>query len=126
MHADIRLAPAAHSVRQARQFVRATLDAWNLSMLAGDAELLVSELVTNAVVHAGTDITVRMEMRQHSGTSVLHVGVHDQIPGVPRVRVNAELLTAGRGLSIVHSLASDNGVRAQDGGKTVWFELSVP
>lgn len=126
MQADIRLMPVAPSVRQARQFVRETLGAWNLSTLAADAELLVSELVTNAVVHAGTDITVRIEMRQRSGTSVLHVGVHDDIPGAPRAPVCAELSTAGRGLSIVQSLATDNGVRAQRGGKTVWFELAVP
>lgn len=88
---------------------------------AGVAELLASELVTNALIHTdhGAVVTATVE------DSRLHVEVRDftaglSVPDVP----NADLGTSGRGLVLVESLADAWGVRTAQGvGKVVWFEL---
>ncbi|CAL9342341.1 hypothetical protein SUDANB176_00296 [Streptomyces sp. enrichment culture] len=85
------------------------------------AQLLVSELVTNAVVHAHTEV----EVRAWAVDGRVHVHVSDQEPH--RVLVPHEGGTAyastGRGLGMVEQLASDHGVLVGEDRKTVWFEL---
>jgi anti-sigma regulatory factor (Ser/Thr protein kinase) len=84
--------------------------------------LTVSELVTNAVVHARTPATLRLSMRGH----VLRVGVTDLASeSRPAVRVAEDTAVNGRGLALVDAVADRWGVDAPgDGsGKTVWLEL---
>jgi PAS domain S-box-containing protein len=89
--------------------------------VADTAQLLVSELVTNAVVHAHTPV----EVRAWAVDGRVHVEVSDQEPGrvlVPRTSSTAYAST-GRGLALVEELASSHGVRVGEDRKTVWFEL---
>ncbi|MBC7640080.1 MAG: ATP-binding protein, partial [Rhodoferax sp.] len=58
--------------------------------------------------------------------TLLRVGVHDGSRRPPRTTRHSDLATAGRGLRIVRTLASDSGVQTEADGKTVWFELVVP
>ncbi|MCP9956715.1 ATP-binding protein [Streptomyces sudanensis] len=84
------------------------------------AELLTSELVTNALVHTahGAVVTATLD------GGVLRVEVRDFAPEPPAPRVPApDGGTHGRGLLLVQALADEWGVRAQGVGKTVWFEL---
>ncbi len=84
------------------------------------AQLLVSELVTNAVVHARSDVTVVLSLTVHA----LRIEVSDDDPTCPQARDAHDSATGGRGLRIVDTVASRWGVLRHDGGKTVWFELT--
>ena len=98
-----------------------TLGAWSCEHLAYDAALLVSELVTNAVIHARSDVAVRL-WRTGSGIRV-EIADRDPQPVMSR-SFNPEAL-GGRGLHLVEALAREWGVRDAKPGKTVWFELAV-
>ena len=115
------------SPREARMFVRRTLSRWDIPHLVNDALLLTSELVANAVLHAESELEVRMAIRG----DFLRIEVIDSHPG-GLVRRNARLdATSGRGLAMVNSLAvlwgSDPVVDSagEGAGKSVWFELPV-
>ena len=118
---EIELQPVVTSVAEARRFVTTATDA-----LAGlqqhTVRLLVSELVTNCVVHAGTPFTVRILRAAKD----LVVEVTDGGPGQVRLGEPAPTDYSGRGVFLVDRLASRWGVRSIPGGsgKTVWF--SVP
>jgi anti-sigma regulatory factor (Ser/Thr protein kinase) len=83
--------------------------------------LLVSELATNCIRHAGSEFTVRLER----DTDGLTVFVTDRGGGSPVVRSPGPREPSGRGLRIVESMADGWGVDAESGGKTVWFRLSL-
>lgn len=107
------------SSASARAFVRAELRQWGAERLLDDCLLIVSELVTNAVCHGGSALTLRLST---NGTWV-YGEVFDEGEGMPRA-TNGDLdATAGRGLLIVDSLADDWGVAPvpEGGGKIVWF-----
>jgi anti-sigma regulatory factor (Ser/Thr protein kinase) len=105
---------------RARDFVAGTLERWGLSgALLDDARLVVSELATNAVVHAGSAFTVELQ-RQGDG---VNLAVSDDDPSGPVLREPHPLATSGRGLRIIATLAADWGVRADADGKTVWARL---
>ncbi|MBC7639245.1 MAG: ATP-binding protein [Rhodoferax sp.] len=124
--AEISLAAQASSARVARRFVRSTLEQWSLGSLSANAELMVSELVTNVVLHARTDLVVRLGLRSTATVTLLRVGVHDGSRRPPRTMRYSDLAATGRGMRIVRALASDSGVQTEADGKTVWFELVVP
>jgi anti-sigma regulatory factor (Ser/Thr protein kinase) len=86
--------------------------------LTDDVELVVSELVTNAVLHGAGRITLRLELLD----GVVSVGVKDGGPGGPRLPGVARLIEeGGRGMALVARLVRDWGVRSDDnGGKEVW------
>ncbi|MBO0912933.1 ATP-binding protein [Streptomyces laculatispora] len=84
------------------------------------AELLLSELVTNALVHTDDGAVVAVSVAPRR----LRVEVRDFVPGMPVSDVpNADDGTHGRGLILVESLADAWGVSPQALGKVVWFEL---
>jgi anti-sigma regulatory factor (Ser/Thr protein kinase) len=114
--------PAAASV--ARLFVRCLCEEWGVGMLADVAELLSSELVTNAVVHAQSAIELEAARSEHD----LRVDVRDIGPGTVDATVSPPPSEAegGRGLAIVASLADEWGVETTGGGKSVWFSLVAP
>jgi anti-sigma regulatory factor (Ser/Thr protein kinase) len=86
------------------------------------AVLLANELVTNAVVHAGTDIRLRLELRGDR----LHIAVRDDNPRLLRLVVPDWQAEGGRGLWLVEQLARAWGVTPHpDGGKVVWCVLSL-
>ena len=85
------------------------------------AALLVSELVTNAVLHARTPMVVTVTIRD----GLVRVGVQDGSPTLPALREYDRSAATGRGLQMVERLASRWGVDVNDGSKTVWFELAL-
>jgi CheY-like chemotaxis protein len=115
----IDLDAAMLSVARARVFVEQRCERAGCGELVPTATLLVSELVTNAVVHAGS--ASRCSVRE-AGNS-LRVEVADWGPGVVKLREIAPAAVGGRGLHIVDRLASTWGTCAARGAKVVWFEL---
>ena len=117
------LGPVPTAAGAGRAFVREVCGRWGLQELAEPAALLASELVTNAVVHAGTALELQIELRDQR----LHVAVHDQDPNLPRSLAAEEGTDRGLGLVMVDRVATAWGVR-QDGagGKTVWCRLDLP
>jgi anti-sigma regulatory factor (Ser/Thr protein kinase) len=113
-------APAA--VRLARRYVAGVLRGWGWAD-AGTAELLVSELVTNAVIHAGGAEVAVLARRWGPGRSVL-VEVWDGDPAPPSPRAAGPRAEHWRGLLLVSQLAARWGwYPAEAGGKAVWFLL---
>lgn len=108
---------------ESRRFTRETLAGWGLGELSEVAELLVSEMVTNAVGHAASGGAVVM-CRTDSG---IRVEVSDSGAGEVRPRSAEPHDVGGRGMAIVATLSSRWGVTTEsaDGAaaKTVWFEL---
>ena len=119
--AEASFAPDVSSVGDARRFVADTLAAWDADDLSWTAMLLVTELATNAVLHAMTSYDVTLEHR-HDGT--LRLGVTDGSPRKPRPRDYALDATTGRGLGLVGSLAMAWGTSARPDGKTVWCDVA--
>lgn len=114
-----RFPPHPSSVGEARALTRAALTEPTHEPLLYDVQLLVSEVVTNALVHAGTTISVAVSVQ---GTTV-RVEVSDGAAHLPVRRDYAALAGTGRGLQLVEELADRWGVQAVPEGKTVWFEL---
>jgi anti-sigma regulatory factor (Ser/Thr protein kinase) len=104
-------------VGRARRFVAEQLAAIGIVDPTGDAELITSELVTNAVIHARTPITVRI-VPNDEGARVEVVDGSELMPG-PRTATVAS--RGGRGLTLVDHLARAWGVNRTTAGKTVWF-----
>ncbi|MGE9693053.1 MULTISPECIES: ATP-binding protein [unclassified Streptomyces] len=111
------------AVGEARHALRELLDRHGQEASCADtAELLTSELVTNALVHTADDAVLTAVVRRGR----LRVEVRDQAKGVPRARTAVpEEQTGGRGLGLVQTLADAWGVRAVGAGKAVWFELET-
>ncbi|MFD8028223.1 SpoIIE family protein phosphatase [Streptomyces sp. NPDC059717] len=111
--------------RRTRRLLREWLAGWDLSSMADDEELLLSEIVTNGLVHGDSDVYVYVRKYPER----LRVEVRDSDPHpaaavtVPREEDQAE---GGRGLVIVSALASAWGNSPSGRGKTVWFELPTP
>lgn len=122
MDSSVELIPQVTSVRAARQVVRARLGEEAPSVELGElAELLTSELATNAVVHAGTAFTVTVKVRR----GALRVTVRDGSATLPRLKEAGPYEVAGRGLALVATLSSRWGMAPVPGGKAVWFELDL-
>ena len=119
--------PAPQSVGRVRQFLAEHLLAWGLPELVDSAELVLSELFTNALTHAnppyGNVITTRFE-RLASG---VRIEVHDACPLKPERRQAADDEVSGRGLVLVAALTGGQwGVSDRDGpGKCVWAVLEA-
>ncbi|MGH3375701.1 MAG: SpoIIE family protein phosphatase [Actinoallomurus sp.] len=107
-------------VREARGLARDALSTWGLSELSETVELLVSELVTNAVRHGAGDIGLRL-IRAGSLLCEVRDGGYE-LPTLRRADVTAE---NGRGLQLVTALAERWGSQRTPTGKVVWFEQSL-
>lgn len=115
------LDPKAQTAGQARRLARRALERWGLEELRDQVELLVSEVVTNAVRYAERPITLRL-LR----TDVLRCEVGDDVPQLPRLRQARPSDEGGRGLYLVNRMARRWGATRLSTGKVVWFELSMP
>ncbi|MEU4097754.1 SpoIIE family protein phosphatase [Streptomyces sp. NPDC026673] len=115
------LEPRAQTAGRARRLVRQALSRWNLEPLAEATELLVSEVVTNAVRYAERPITLRL-LR----TDVLRCEVGDDAPTLPRMRHAQPQDEGGRGLYLVNRMAQRWGATRLSAGKVVWFEMGIP
>ncbi len=109
------------SASRARSLIRRPLKRWGLSELVPTAELLVSELVTNAVRYAQGKIGLRLVL-EHG----LVIEVLDDSAALPRLRHPDDSDERGRGLQVVSQLAQRWGARRAVSGKVVWCELAVP
>jgi anti-sigma regulatory factor (Ser/Thr protein kinase) len=109
------------SVCRARQFVRSVLDGLP-DETVGTAELLTSELATNAIVHGHTAFDVEVTTSELS----LRVAVSDQCEHLPVLLSPGQSDVHGRGLMILDSLARQWGTADNGPGKTVWFDLPSP
>ncbi|MFF1357687.1 ATP-binding protein [Streptomyces sp. NPDC058297] len=109
--------------RIARHTIRmALLDYGCLPEIAATAELLTSELVSNAVKHSDGPVAVRLRTR----TGMLRIGVMDNDPELPNPLPCTTDEAFGRGLFLVQALAADWGRYPVTDRKVVWFELSTP
>jgi anti-sigma regulatory factor (Ser/Thr protein kinase) len=117
----ITLIPELASVPRARRAVAAAVEAWCLDDLVGDAQLVVSELVTNAVLHART--TIELVVRRWGKR--VRVEVRDGNPLLPAVRHHRPDAGTGRGLLLIAQLATAWSVDPTRGGKVVWAELTA-
>ncbi|MET7293700.1 SpoIIE family protein phosphatase [Streptomyces griseoloalbus] len=120
--------PVGRSVASARSFVRDTLQGWGFGDIVDDAVVLTSELVTNAVVHAGTSADL-LCLRSDVG---IRIEVADRYPerevplqGSP-VSMGSPDREGGRGLQLCAALAGHWGVDYTPTHKTVWFQLDLP
>jgi anti-sigma regulatory factor (Ser/Thr protein kinase) len=114
------LPPEPFSARQARRFVTSALSQLGLPELTDTALILVSELVTNAVLHARSEVTLTVA-RTDDGLR-MEVGDHSSL--APSMRHYSAEAATGRGLVLVESLADAWGSDIGPSGKTVWFELA--
>ncbi|MFD9104708.1 SpoIIE family protein phosphatase [Streptomyces virginiae] len=115
------LDPEETAPGRARRFARRALTRWGLEDLSDSLELLVSEVVTNAVRYAERPVTLRL-LR----TDVLRCEVGDDSPQLPRQRRARDTDEGGRGLFLVNRLARRWGATRLSSGKVVWFELPLP
>ena len=126
-HSESVLLPAdATAPRNARRFLRRTLDAWSVDDDTLDAaELCVSELVTNAVIHTGTASELTAELDPDFVTVLVRDGGGRDT--VPRLAGQDDpLKVSGRGLCLVDAVASAWAVEHGADGTTVWFEIERP
>ncbi|MFG1664350.1 SpoIIE family protein phosphatase [Streptomyces sp. Y7] len=115
------MAPRPQTAGQARRLTRRTLAEWGLDSLVETTELLVSEVVANAVRFATRPITLRL-----IHTDVLRCEVGDDSTVVPRMRQARLSDEGGRGLFLVDQLARRWGATRVSTGKVVWFEQPLP
>jgi anti-sigma regulatory factor (Ser/Thr protein kinase) len=121
---SISLPPTGEGVRAARRFVRLFLDEPVPPPVAETAVLLTSELVANAVQHAGPhapDATIGL--RVTSTTKHVRVEVDDHSGTNPTIGDGATGNPSGRGMLLVNRLASRWGIERGSRGKTVWFAI---
>ncbi|KAF4410722.1 ATP-binding SpoIIE family protein phosphatase, partial [Streptomyces lycii] len=115
------LEPTEQAPGKARRLARRALERWGMEELSDSVELLVSEVVTNAVRYAERPVTLRL-LR----TDVLRCEVGDDVPQLPRLRQARPSDEGGRGLYLVNRLARRWGATRLSTGKVVWFELARP
>lgn len=120
--AEWRLALDPAEAGRARAVVREQLHEWGLTALVDNAELMVGELVTNAVRHAHSR---RIELRLVRGDTLL-CEVDDDDHTLPILLSAGPGDEFGRGLRLVSALSREWGASRTGAGKTVWFELTLP
>ncbi|GAA1254417.1 SpoIIE family protein phosphatase [Kitasatospora nipponensis] len=115
------LQPRHETPGRARRLAGHALRRWGLEELTENTELMVSELVTNAIQHATRPVTLRLVR-----TSVLRCEVGDDSPQLPRRRRAGPQDERGRGLHLVAKCSERWGSTRLGGGKVVWFEQRLP
>lgn len=115
------LKPDPRQVAEARQLTEQTLTGWGMRHLRDVATLLVSELTTNAILHARSPVTVMLQ----NGVDELRVHVCDNSTRSPHVRHFSADSATGRGIRLLETLATTWGVERHPSGKCVWFTLAA-
>lgn len=111
--------------RQARRILNEALAEWGLGHLADSADLIVSELVTNAVVHGQEPASLTLYVDPRADGGLLFVEVEDAGGTTPVPRVADVDDMDGRGLAIVDAVAEDWGCDPAGTGKRVWASLAI-
>jgi len=120
-HVSWTLPPELTSARRARELIRRPLTRWKVADLIPVTELLVSELVTNAVRYAQGKIELRLVLEGGLVCEVL-----DDSAALPRLRYPGNEDERGRGLQVVSQMAQRWGARRTTAGKVVWTEQALP
>lgn len=115
------LPPTTGAARLARDTATDACARWDLPWLIAPASLVAGELVSNAVEHAGTPMTLRLSL----SARYLHVAVRDRLPTAPVLSDAPFDAPRGRGLRLVDAVASRWGHLPTDSGKVVWAALST-
>jgi anti-sigma regulatory factor (Ser/Thr protein kinase) len=118
---SVELPPEPASATRARQLARERLRVVCSPEALDTVALLVTELVTNAILHARTPLQLVIETRPDH----IRVCVEDASPQTPEVRNYATDAVTGRGLALVEQLATSWGVDRTPTGKSVWCEIAI-
>ncbi|MGW2253180.1 ATP-binding protein [Kitasatospora sp. NPDC001660] len=123
-HISMFVFPEPHQLQPVRRAVKAILSHWEMAHLTDDAELLTTELLTNAIRHTDSEqpirVTIALDQRW------LLIGVRDRSTAVPRAHQATTCQEGGRGLLLVESIAGSWACRFHpDGTKTVSCRLSL-
>ncbi|MBJ6639519.1 SpoIIE family protein phosphatase [Streptomyces sp. DHE7-1] len=110
-------------IAEARRHLRELLHDWGSAEQVDSAVLLVSEMVTNVLVHTDADALLLAEVAGEPGGRRLRVEVTDSGDDLPHRRRPGELASSGRGLMLIELLADLWGVDPRGKGKSIWFEL---
>ncbi|WP_329411846.1 SpoIIE family protein phosphatase [Streptomyces sp. NBC_00704] len=110
----------------ARQQVRELLHDWTCEDQVDSAVLLVSETLTNVLVHTDADALLVAEVAGAPGERRLRIEVTDTSDDLPHKRRPGELASSGRGLVLIELLAHTWGVAPRGEGKSIWFEIYEP
>ncbi|MFH9086792.1 SpoIIE family protein phosphatase [Streptomyces sp. NPDC017673] len=113
-------------IAEARQHLRGLLHDWASAEQVDSAVLLVSEMVTNVLVHTDADALLLAEVMGEGPGRRLRVEVFDTGDDLPHKRRPGELASSGRGLMLIELLADGWGVDPRGEGKSIWFELYEP
>jgi anti-sigma regulatory factor (Ser/Thr protein kinase) len=111
-----RFSPVLASVPQARRFLREVLHGWHAQTFEWGASQVLTELVTNAVLHAGTEIEVTVSLEGDQ----LRIQVADGSARSPLARPHRDSSTTGRGMAMVEALSRSWGTAETAAGKVVW------
>ncbi|WP_432133619.1 MULTISPECIES: ATP-binding SpoIIE family protein phosphatase [unclassified Streptomyces] len=110
-------------IAEARQHLRELLHDWTSEDQRDSAVLLVSEMLTNVLVHTDADALLVAEVGNGSGGRRLRVEVTDTSDDLPHKRRPGEMASSGRGLVLIELLADAWGVAPRGEGKSIWFEI---
>ncbi|MFH9956991.1 SpoIIE family protein phosphatase [Streptomyces roseolus] len=113
-------------IAEAREQVRQLLHDWTDEDQLDAAVLMVSEMVTNVLVHTDGDALLTAEVACGEKARLLRVEVSDASDELPHKRHPGEMASSGRGLVLMEMLADAWGVAPRGEGKTIWFELTEP
>jgi anti-sigma regulatory factor (Ser/Thr protein kinase) len=113
------------SARTARRFARAALAQWGLPALVDDVDLVVSELITNALLHARSNRQggIRLELLRRTDALVCRISDGSALPPAPEQV--AETAESGRGLLLVQAVSASWGWSYEPHGKVVWAEFDL-
>ncbi|GAA4436104.1 ATP-binding protein [Phytohabitans houttuyneae] len=116
---SLELEPRLEAAQMARELVATACASWHRESLAEPANIAISELVNNAVLHAGTPLTVQLATHREE----LLIAVRDGSTEPLRPRTPAHTSSGGRGLLLLDAIAASWGCAVRDGGKVVWAVL---
>ena len=115
-----RFEPTPFATPVARRFVTEALLGWGHHDLVDATELVVTEMVTNAVRHSRQRFGVAVSLQ----ADAVRAAVTDPSPRLPTMRAeHPDVATGGRGMHLIAALSRRWGIRLHDGGKTVWAEV---
>ena len=121
---SLELAAVPLASSEARHATRSVLEEWHVPEGVVDAALLVvSELVTNAVRHAGESSTIELELGQDD--SHLRISLSDASTSSPSPRSASHVAEGGRGMAILAALSDRWGIEPHGRGKRVWWEVDL-
>ncbi|MGH3315864.1 MAG: ATP-binding protein [Nocardioidaceae bacterium] len=117
----VRLVHDARAPQRARRWITQLCHDWGCEELSDSASLMVTELVTNVYLHAGSDCLIQAAYAQPT----LSVAVSDEDENEVSPVSASDIAEYGRGLAIVGALSDAWGTRRNGGAKEVWFDLSA-